>query len=193
MNFNSRSIDFKMGYLAGSLYYDWETEDYTLDEFIVKANELIEFNGIPLDIDVAEYVCEIYSSIKGRLKYEENEYVVIDEEHAVYIKDNLIVVEDDEELVEKLNGLLDEEEEKKETCFKCEIKIDVEKSVGWEYCACLDAHYCSSCSPTNTCSCEGDGSCDCANCDKEAWADAKQYCYYECFSTKNLEEEDMDC
>jgi hypothetical protein len=131
----------------------------------------------------------------GKLKYKEREYVVIDmgREQAVYIKDNLIVVENDEELIEKLYHLLNGEEEKKETCFKCEIKIDVEKSVGWEYCACLDAHYCSSCSPTNTCSCEGDGSCDCANCDKEAWADAKQYCYYECFSTKNLEEEDMDC
>lgn len=109
MKFNSKSIDYKMGYLAGSLYYDWETEYYTLNEFIVKANELIEFNCIPLDIDVAEFVCEIYSSIKGRLKYKEREYVVADEEQAVYIKDNLIVVEDDEELVEKLNELLDGE------------------------------------------------------------------------------------
>lgn len=102
-----------MGYLAGSLYYDWETEDYTLNEFIVKANELIEFNGIPLDIDVAEYVCEIYSSIRGKIKYEEKEYVVIDMGiyQAVYIKDNLIVVENDEELVEKLYELLDGEEE----------------------------------------------------------------------------------
>lgn len=107
-----------MGYLAGSLYIDWETEDYTLNEFIVKANELIEFNGIPLDMDVAEYVCEIYSSIKGRLKYKEREYVVIDMGiyQAVYIKDNLIVVEYDHELVEKLNELLDEED--------CEVEMD---------------------------------------------------------------------
>lgn len=111
MKFNSSSIDYKMGYLAGSL--SWETEDYTLDEFINKANRLIEYNGIPLDIDVAEYVCELYtSSVIRRLKYEENEYVVIDMGiyQAVYIKDNLIVVEDDEELVEKLNEMLDGED-----------------------------------------------------------------------------------
>lgn len=92
---------------------DLEIIHCTLNEFIVKANELIEFNGIPLDIDVAEYVCEIYSSVRGKIKYEEKEYVVIDMgiDQAVYIKDNLIVVEYDEELVEKLNELLDGEED----------------------------------------------------------------------------------
>jgi hypothetical protein len=67
-----------------------------------------------------------------------------------------------------------------ETCSKCETKIDIEKDGGWDYCVCLDAHFCSSCSPTNTCSCEGDGSCDCANCDEEAWAEAELYRHYEC-------------
>ena len=67
-----------------------------------------------------------------------------------------------------------------ETCSKCETKIDTEKDGGWDYCVCLDAHYCSSCSPTNTCSCEGDGSCDCANCDEEAWAECELYRHYEC-------------
>ena len=66
------------------------------------------------------------------------------------------------------------------TCYKCETKIDVEKCGGWDYCACIDAHFCSSCSPTNTCSCEGDGSCDCANCDEEAWADEELYRHYKC-------------
>ena len=111
MKFNSSSIDFKMGYLAGSLDAEGETNYTYLDTYIDRANELIEFNGIPLDIDVAEYVCEMYSSINGRLKYEEREYVVVDEKYAVYIKDNKIVVEDDEDLVEKLNELLDGEED----------------------------------------------------------------------------------
>lgn len=66
------------------------------------------------------------------------------------------------------------------TCYKCETKIDVEKCGGWDYCACIDAHFCSSCSPTNTCSCEGDGTCDCANCDEEAWADEELYRHYKC-------------
>ena len=49
------------------------------------------------------------------------------------------------------------------TCSKCSnIKTN---DVGWDYCACLEAYFCPSCSPTNTCFCEGDGSCDCANCD----------------------------
>jgi hypothetical protein len=56
------------------------------------------------------------------------------------------------------------EKTKMETCWKCETKIDTEKDKGWEYCSCLDAHFCSRCSPTNTCFCECDGSCDCANC-----------------------------
>ena len=111
MIFNSNSIDYKMGYLERSLMID--TESDSLNEFIVKANELIEFNGIPLDIDVAEFVCEIYSSVKGKLKYKEREYVVLEmgRYQAVSIKDNLIVVEYDEELVEKLNDLLDGEED----------------------------------------------------------------------------------
>ena len=58
-----------------------------------------------------------------------------------------------------------------ETCWKCETKIDTEKDKGWEYCSCLDAHFCSRCSPTNTCFCECDGSCDCANCVFEVWSD----------------------
>ena len=158
MKFNSKSIDYLMGYLAGSLYYDWETEDYTLNEFIVKANELIEFNGIPLDIDVAEYVCEIYSSIKGKLKYKEREYVVVDEEQAVYIKDNLIVIEDDKELVEKLNELLDGEDYAFE-CAECSKKVIRDS----------EEH-------------DNSGTID----------DTDWYCS-ECFSTKYVEEEDMEC
>ena len=107
MNFNSSSIDYIMGYLAGS----FESEDYTLNEFINKANRLIEYNCIPLDIHLAEFVCETYFSIMGKIKYEENEYVVIDDEQVVYIKDNLIVIVDDDELVKKLNKLLDEEKD----------------------------------------------------------------------------------
>jgi len=67
-----------------------------------------------------------------------------------------------------------------ETCSKCETKIDTEKNDGWDYCACLDAHFCPSCSPTNTCSCEGNGDCDCANCDEEAWGEVELYRHYEC-------------
>jgi hypothetical protein len=63
------------------------------------------------------------------------------------------------------------EKNQMETCWKCETKIDTEKDKGWEYCSCLDAHFCSRCSPTNTCFCECDGSCDCANCVFEVWSD----------------------
>ena len=45
---------------------------------------------------------------------------MVDEKYAVYIKDNLIVVEDDKDLVEKLNELLDGEEEEDMDCSKCE-------------------------------------------------------------------------
>jgi len=76
-----------------------------------------------------------------------------------------------------------------ETCSKCESKIDTDKDGGWDYCSCLDAYFCSNCSPTNTCSCEGDGSCDCANCDEEAWADEELYRHYECCECgKDIEE-----
>ena len=51
------------------------------------------------------------------------------------------------------------------TCSVCSATTDLTKdNFGWDYCACIDANYCPTCSPTNTCACEQDGSCECANC-----------------------------
>ena len=161
MNYNSETIDYKMGYLYGCLKY---ISSGDFDDFISEANNLILDMGIPLDIHIAELICDnfrrlAFSSFRGiSIKYEQRMYIVIDEEQAVYIKDNLIVIEDDKELVEKLNELLDGEDYAFE-CAECSKKVIRDS----------EEH-------------DNSGTID----------DTDWFCC-ECFSTKNLEEEDMDC
>ena len=123
------SLEFNKGFLFGRLQSFVEGD---FDDFIHEANIIIANREIPLDIELADQICNNYVSGYGIIEYEGKKYSV-NELYAVYIDENQIKIVDDDDLEEKLRKkIMGEEEDEPECCGKhCSQTKNLKLVMGW--------------------------------------------------------------
>jgi TATA-box binding protein (TBP) (component of TFIID and TFIIIB) len=105
------SVDYKMGYLLGVLRGK-NNKDWSLEDYILEANNIIEIKKIQLDITLAEEICNYHSYTYGIATYKGVDFVLMDDSnYAIYLyndgKVQLLTIKEDEELAETLKKLID--------------------------------------------------------------------------------------
>ena len=111
MDYNKNTMDYKMGYLFGVLLGK-NDKDWSLEDYILEANEIIEIKKIQLGWKLMEEICSKYSYTYGIATYQGVDFVVMDDSNcAVYLyndgKVQLLTIKEDIELVEILKGIID--------------------------------------------------------------------------------------